>query len=466
MRSDILKTILNKEVLVYAVSLFLLFIVLGTAIYFASREGKESLDIKELKGTIISLNTELITIEDSQKVKYTINNDNLNVTNGEDIVIKYTGILDDSKDVQDITIVSYSTNTFKLNNALPQEYQDNGIFSVYYSLAYEKMKELTLDEKIGQILLVRYPDNNQIDTLRKYKFAGYVFFEKDFRNKTVSEVQNMVESLQDASNIPILTAVDEEGGLVVRISSNPNLSDTKFKSPRELYTAGGFDEIKEDTKQKSALLKKLGINVNLAPVIDVATDPSSYMYNRTIGEDTKITSEYAKTVIEASKGTGVSYTLKHFPGYGNNKDTHTGPATDDRTLEEIRTNDLPPFESGINAGAEAVLISHNIVNSIDSSNPASLSSKVHDLLRDELKFTGIIITDDLAMGATSSISDAIVKAIKAGNDLIITTDYEDSIIKIKEALEANSISESQIDEMVFRVLAWKYYKGLIFTNQK
>src|SRR5699024_1209217 len=129
----------------------------------------ESLDIKELKGTIISLNTELITIEDSQKVKYTINNDNLNVTNGEDIVIKYTGILDDSKDVQDITIVSYSTNTFKLNNALPQEYQDNGIFSVYYSLAYEKMKELTLDEKIGQILLVRYPDNNQIDTLRKYK---------------------------------------------------------------------------------------------------------------------------------------------------------------------------------------------------------------------------------------------------------------------------------------------------------
>ena len=125
-----MKTILNKEVLVYAVSLFLLFIVLGTAIYFASREGKESLDIKELKGTIISLNTELITIEDSQKVKYTINNDNLNVTNGEDIVIKYTGILDDSKDVQDITIVSYSTNTFKLNNALPQEYQDNGIFSV------------------------------------------------------------------------------------------------------------------------------------------------------------------------------------------------------------------------------------------------------------------------------------------------------------------------------------------------
>ena len=227
-----------------------------------------------------------------------------------------------------------------------------------------------------------------------------------------------------------------------------------------------MNAISEDTKEKSRLLKSLGLNLNLAPVVDVSTNPSDYMYNRTIGENTVITSEYAKTVIEASKGTGVSYTLKHFPGYSNNADTHTGSSTDTRSLSDIRTNDLPPFEAGINADAEAVLVSHNIVTSIDSSNPASLSSGVHDLLRNDLNFTGVIITDDLSMGATSSITDAAVKAVKAGNDLIITTDYEESFNSIKSSVSSGTLSENDIDRHVFRILAWKYYKGLMFENQK
>ena len=263
-----------------------------------------------------------------------------------------------------------------------------------------------------------------------------------------------------------MIAVDEEGGSVVRVSSNPNLAISKFKSPQELYTEGGFNLIKSDTINKSALLKSLGLNINLAPVVDVSTNPSDYMYARTLGENTTLTSTYAKTVIEASKGTGVSYTLKHFPGYGNNADTHTGSSTDTRTYDDIMNNDIPPFEAGIEAGAEAVLVSHNIVNSIDSDNPASLSASVHNLLRNELGFTGIIITDDLAMGATLSISNATVKAILAGNDLIITTDYEESFNEIKTVLSNGTISENQIDKLAFRVLAWKYYKGLMIENNK
>ena len=253
---------------------------------------------------------------------------------------------------------------------------------------------------------------------------------------------------------------------VVRISSNPKIRSEKFLSSRELNQLGGMNKIKEDTIEKSTLLKELGLNVNLAPVVDVSTNSSDYMYERTIGENTDITSEFAKTVIKASKGKEVSYTLKHFPGYGNNRDTHTGSSTDNRTLDDIKKNDLPPFKAGIDEGAEAVLVSHNIVNSIDSSNPASLSPSVHNLLRNDLGFTGVIITDDLAMGATSSIDDAVVKAMLAGNDLLIVTDYEESINKIKKAIQDGTISEEQINKLAFRVLAWKYYKGIMFGIHK
>ena len=213
------------------------------------------------------------------------------------------------------------------------------------------------------------------------------------------------------------------------------------------------------------MLNSLGLNVNLAPVVDVSTDPNDYMYNRALGEDTITTVTFAETVIEASKGKGVSYVLKHFPGYGNNADTHTGTSTDNRTLEDIKNNDLPPFSAGIKKEAEAVLVSHNIINSIDSSNAASLSPSVHNLLRNELSFTGVVITDDLAMGAVSSISDNAVKAVLAGNDLLITTDYDGSFISIKEAISDGTISEELIDKLAFRVIAWKYYKGLMFNSK-
>ena len=324
---------------------------------------------------------------------------------------------------------------------------------------------MTLDEKIAQTLLVLYPDENQLEILKENQFGGYLFFSKDLKGKTKDEVVKMMNDLQKVAKIPILTAVDEEGGIVARVSDNPNLRSERFKSPRELYLEGGMTRIREDTKEKSELLQSVGMNLNLAPVVDVSTNPDDYMYSRTLGENTELTAEFAKTVIEESKKEDVSYTLKHFPGYGNNGDTHEGSANDDRTYEEIMKNDIPPFEAGIKAGAEAVLVSHNIVSSIDKDNPASLSTNVHNLLRDKLKFTGIIITDDLNMDALDSIENKNVKALLAGNDLLITADYEESMKQIKNALEEKVIDENLIDKRVFRILAWKYYKGLMFQNK-
>ncbi len=455
---------MNKKTAL-TIGIFIVIILLVSIMIFTKKNNKEATN--KIVGTVMQYDSDTVTIQDDNLVIYTFNVADQEFSIGDNLDIEYTGFLNGNTNLQDCEVINYKVvNREASESGIPASFQDNGIFKDYYQLAYSKLKTLSLDEKIGQLLLVRYPDSNQIEELKKYGFGGFVFFEKDFKDKTEQEVKEMINTLQKNSKIPLLTAVDEEGGKVVRVSSNPNLVKEKFKSPSELYDLGGFEKIKEDTLNKSEILNNLGLNLNLAPVVDVSTNSSDYMYERTLKQNTALTANYAKTVIESSKGTGVSYTLKHFPGYGNNSDTHIGTVVDNRTYDEILKNDIPPFREGIDASAEAVLVSHNTVNSIDSNNPASLSKDVHNLLRNELNFTGIIMTDDISMGALNSIDDVTVKAILAGNDLIITTDYQASFNSIKDAVTNQTISEDQIDKLTFRVLAWKYYKLLLIDNQK
>lgn len=421
----------------------------------------EDKSVSKLEAIIVSINNDEITLMDTNNIIYTFKADTITGNLGDNIIISYSGLLDKNSNIQNIEIVDYTINTANDNNIS----YDQGIFSKYYKLAKRKLAELTLGEKIGQLILARYPDNNVLNDLNKYKLGGYVFYEKDFKNKTKSEVIDMINTVQKNSKIPMLIAVDEEGGKIVRVSSNPNLAKERFKSSKELYSSGGMEKIKQDTINKSIVLSSLGINLNLAPVVDVTTNSNDYMYERSIGENTEITSLYAKTVINASKNMKVSYTLKHFPGYGNNNDTHNSSSVDIRSYESLIVNDIPPFIAGINAGAEAILVSHNIVSSIDSDNPASLSPKIHNFLRNELNFTGVIITDDLEMGATSSIESSAIKALLAGNDLIITTNYANSFSSIKNAVTNGIISEEIIDKLAFKILSWKYYKGLILEEK-
>lgn len=455
---------MNKKMMLLSIFVITLIVISVIAFTFSK---DSSLNTHELKATVLSIQGNELTVQDTNHIIYTFEIDGINVKTGSNIIIEYTGLLDKNKEKQSCEVVHYTTSpASKEINEIPNSWLDNGIFSSYYKVAYHKLKTMSLDEKISQILLVGYPDNNAKEILEIYQFGGYVFYEKDFKDKTEQQIKDMMKELQEVADIPILTAVDEEGGKVVRVSSNPNLRSEKFKSSRELYLTGGFDEIKKDIVEKSKFLSNLGINLNLAPVVDVSTDPTDYIYERSFGQDTDLTSKFAETVIKTSKNYNLSYTLKHFPGYGNNQDTHTSSSVDSRTYQDILTNDLPPFEAGIEARAEAILVSHNIVTSIDSTNPASLSPSVHNLLRNELNFTGIIITDDLAMGAVSSIDNAIIKAVLAGNDLIITTDYESDINTIKTAISSGTISEDLIDKLAFRVIAWKYYKGLMFEMGK
>lgn len=343
--------------------------------------------------------------------------------------------------------------------------------SKYAKKAEEKLKELTEDEIIAQLFLVGTHTTSDLEELKQKQFGGYLFFSDFFKGKTELQIQNDMKNFQTASKVPLLIAVDEEGGNVVRVSSNEKLINKPFDYSSKVYENGGFEAIKEDTIKKSNFLSNLGINLNLAPVVDICENGSDYMYSRSFKQGKELTCEFAKTVITASKEGKVSYALKHFPGYGNNVDTHKGTSIDKRTYEDIYNNDLEPFRAGIEEGAEAILISHNVVTSIDPENPASLSLKIHTLLREDLEFEGIIITDAMNMGAIVNeygTEDAIVKAILAGNDFIIVTinkstkeSYDDIINAVKTAINSGKISKEDIYEKAKNIIAWKCYKGML-----
>lgn len=361
----------------------------------------------------------------------------------------------------------------KNNNVLEGEADNSNKlrFSIYMEKAEEKLKELTEDEVIAQLFLVGTHTTSDFEKLKEKQFGGYLFFADFFKDKTESQIKSEINKFNEASKLPLLIAVDEEGGRVVRVSSNSKLINEPFKYSSEIYKNGGFEGIREDTINKSKFLSNLGINLNLAPVVDICEKETDYMYKRSFKQGKELTSTFAKTVIQASKGSNVSYALKHFPGYGNNVDTHKTTSTDERTYDDIYNNDLEPFRVGIEEGAEAILISHNIVTSIDSQNPASLSPKIHKLLREDLKFEGIIITDAMNMGAIVneySSEEAIINAISAGNDIIIVTinkaskeNYDDIIKTVKNGIKDGKITKEDVYTKAKNIIAWKYYKGML-----
>lgn len=334
------------------------------------------------------------------------------------------------------------------------------------------LADMTDEEKVGQLFFVRCPAAGQAETIETYHLGGYLLFGRDFKDAagdwlTEEQFTETLRSYQAASAIPLLIGVDEEGGAVARASRNPNLFEAKCKSPQALFAQGGMEAIEADALSKNTRLLELGVNVNLAPVADVSTDPGDFIYDRAFGRDAKATAEYVRAVVENMDAAGVGSVLKHFPGYGNNADTHTGAALDERPWEQFITEDFLPFQAGIDAGAGAVLVSHNVASCMDAALPASLSPEVHRVLRQDLDFEGVILTDDLAMDAVDAYArdgSAAVLAVLAGNDMILTTDFETQIPQVLAALEDGTIPRELLDQAVSRVLAWKYDLGLLEEN--
>ena len=394
-----------------------------------------------IKGLIIDKSEDSFVIMNDNDTIYQINN-NINIQIGEYVGIEFFGELDYLENSKvDIKYVEQVANPF-----------DNDIMKF--------VKSMSVDEKIGQLIMAKVPNNNKVETIENFHVSGYIFFARDIGNKTVAQIQNEINTYQNSSKIPMLIAIDEEGGTVSRISGNKNITEEHFKSPQELYNAGGFEEITKDAIRKRDILVNLGFNVNYAPVIDVVTDTNAYMYQRSFGKDAKETALFATTILK-TQSNEMTYTFKHFPGYGNNKDTHITKANDNRSLTDFDNSDFIPYKAAIENGAKQIMVSHNIVNLIDDK-PSSLSLKMHNILRERLGFKGIIITDSLSMSAiTQYESNPYVEAVKAGNNLLITANSEKTFSDIKKACENGIITNELLDRLVYRVIELKKDKGLI-----
>lgn len=319
---------------------------------------------------------------------------------------------------------------------------------------------MTLEEKVGQMLMVRC-DCITLSNIASIQPGAIVMFASDFNGLGKDEVISKINAMKEVLDITPYIAVDEEGGTVVRVSSNPKLAPSKYQSPQYYFKKGGMDLVNENTAEKSDLLLSLGINMNLAPVADVSQNSSDFIYSRSFGQDAEHTAEYISSTVGVMNQHNIASCLKHFPGYGENIDTHTSVAFDNRPLEQLRNCDFLPFISGIEAGVDAVLVSHNIVNNIDSSAPASISTAVHQILRDELAFKNLIITDDMSMEGVKSYSEPYKRAVLAGNDMIIVTDYAAAYDEILSAAKSEEIPEYIIDEAVNRIINQKAKRGLI-----
>lgn len=338
--------------------------------------------------------------------------------------------------------------------------------------AQEILAGMTLEQQVGQLFFAHCPgpSGNGEQLMADLQLGGYLLFKRDYQDAagqwlSAEAFAQRLESYRAAAHIAPFFGTDEEGGKVVRASLNPNLfPDGQSPSPQKLYAQGGLEAVLADVETKSNLLLSHGINVNFAPVADVSTSQSDYIYSRTLGQDAETTAAYISAAVAGMNESGIGAVLKHFPGYGSNRDTHTGIATDNRPLEQFEQHDLLPFRAGVESGTAAVLVSHNIITCMDADLPASLSPAVYRLLREDIGFDGVAITDDLTMDAVNRYTrseNAAVMALQAGADMILTSSPEKEVPQVLAAVENGEISMERLQQSVLRVLLWKLELNMI-----
>lgn len=439
---------------------------------------QQSEPVQIIEGTVVDATMNTLTVHGEDNCEYCFGTDGVNIATGKTgvvignpVSISYRGELASNTYVQNVELLSITitdanltTNNSEIINVISDNIKPSTLPAAVTQKAQAILNNMNLDEKVGQLFIARCPETAGAQKIAEYHLGGYILFGQDFADKTKNEIIQTIQSYQSAAKIPLFIGVDEEGGTVNRVSTNPNLRAVPFWSPQELYAEGGFNLIQSDTKEKCDLLHSLGINLNFAPICDVSQNSDDFIYDRSFGQNAEQTAAYVRLVVQTMSKESMGSVLKHFPGYGNNADTHTGIAYDNRSYEAFLASDFLPFQAGINSGANMVLVSHNVVSCIDSQTPASLSPQVHKILREELGFTGVIITDDLAMDGVRDFAgdtEIAVQAVQAGNDLLCCTDFETQIPAILEAVKNGKIAESQIDESVLRILELKISLGII-----
>ncbi len=331
------------------------------------------------------------------------------------------------------------------------------------SYARQLLGEMTLEQKVGQMFLAA--DGVDPETAAQYHLGGVLLQTEGLDHFSKAETAAVLRGYEEAGSIPMLVGVSEEGGAVNTVSVLPQIRQKAYLSPQELLTTGGMKLVDNDAREKSDLLRDLGVNLNLAPVCDVVTDENAMMYPRTAKGDAEDVGRYVETVVTAMHDRKIIGVLKYFPGYGNlPAKEHTDVLTDTRTMEELEAVALSPFARGIEAGAQVVMMGNVIVTAVDDRLPAGLSRDVHNLLRRELDFEGVIISSDLnglGMGRYGSAGELAVMAVRAGSDLLLTRDYAEAIETVAREVRTGSVAIERIDESVLRILKLKIAFGMM-----
>ena len=223
-----------------------------------------SQEIYSLELVVLSNDNGVIIGQDKENMLYTIDEKKLkDVSVGEVLMIEYAGLIDIDNDykIKKLTKKEITRN----EDGIPLHWLDDGIFKQFYKLAFDEVKNMTLEEKIGQILLVGYPDDFE-KAINDYHIGGFLLFSNDFKDKEKEEVKKMISTWQDETKIPLLIAVDEEGGSVIRVSSNPKLGHQPFLAPQDLYNNGGFNKIRSDVmyhpSKETVILLGLSLELN------------------------------------------------------------------------------------------------------------------------------------------------------------------------------------------------------------
>ena len=362
------------------------------------------------------------------------------------------------------------------------------------------VNSMTLNEKVGQMFVVdvlslessgKSIKQKKLTKAMKrqlalYPVGGVILYSRDI--KTRKQTKRLIRNLQEESDAKLFICVDEEGGRVSRIASNAAMNTTAFDSMYTIGLTANSENAYEVGETLGKELKELGINVNFAPVADVleeskekADDQTNYgqqmsqeeerneeIGDRSFGYDAEMVAEMVAKEVEGMHEQGVYATLKHFPGQGAaTSDTHVSMASVEKSIEELRECDFLPFAKGIEAGAQFVMMSHESLGTVTGETlPASMSSLIiKDILRKELGFRGIVITDAMNMKSITSqytAEEAAVACVKAGVDVILMPqDLEAAYNGIMEAVSNGEISEERIDKSVRRIIKCKIKQKIL-----
>lgn len=297
------------------------------------------------------------------------------------------------------------------------------------------------------------------DALNRYAVGGVVYFSKNI--KSAEQISEMINNTVLYSRYPLFIAVDEEGGTVSRVADS-GIATNVGKAADIGATADPSNALNAGDAI-AGYLTALGFNLDFAPVADLNNVENSTIGNRSYGSDFAIVSQMVTAMVQGLEEGGVSSCLKHFPGIGSSTaDTHNGLSTTTRTVEEFRANEFQVFKAGIDAGVDFIMISHMAAPAFSGDNTPSTFSKevVTDVLRKELNYDGIIITDALNMKAISEYygsNEAAVMALKAGCDMILMPEnFELAYNAVLEAVQNGTISEERINDSLRRIYRVKY----------